>query len=187
MFMGLVPQKSPFYVLLFGGLSFAAYAIQLAYRNLRLILQEYWHAALGEVALVNSMMRHIFHALREQIISNCLSISFFVCLSSLRGTGWVCQFCFVLPVWSSYKWEEHQHPVLASSAGRPASGLLRDSNKASCLCHHRGSSVYQKPGVPCLSCNGYMEVSVDRRWCKSNVININSPLKLLWYIIINNN
>lgn len=48
----LFPRKSPFYVLLFGGLSFAAYAIQLAYRNLRLILQEYWHAALVYVGLV---------------------------------------------------------------------------------------------------------------------------------------
>lgn len=54
MFVCIFLQKSPFYVLLFGGLSFAAYAIQLAYRNLRLILQEYWHAALGKVAFVIS-------------------------------------------------------------------------------------------------------------------------------------
>lgn len=106
-----------------------------------------------------------------------------MCVSSLCGTGGVCQFCFVLPLWSSYKWEEHQHPVLAPPAGRPCPDLLRDSNKASCLRHHRGSSVYEKPGVPCLSCDGYMEVSLDRRWCKITVFNLNFPLKLsafLW-------
>ncbi|MEQ2169744.1 hypothetical protein GOODEAATRI_028437, partial [Goodea atripinnis] len=42
-----LPKKSPFYMLIVGGWSFSLYAIQLACRNLGVILREHWHAALG--------------------------------------------------------------------------------------------------------------------------------------------
>ncbi|XP_061827582.1 nuclear envelope integral membrane protein 1 [Nerophis lumbriciformis] len=48
----LLPRKSPFYLLIVGGWSFSVYTIQLVCRNLRLILQEHWHAALGYVGVV---------------------------------------------------------------------------------------------------------------------------------------
>ncbi|XP_029974204.1 nuclear envelope integral membrane protein 1 [Salarias fasciatus] len=48
----LMPKKSPFYVLIVGGWSFSVYAIQLAFRNLSIIMQEHWHAALGYVVVV---------------------------------------------------------------------------------------------------------------------------------------
>ncbi|KAM9855702.1 nuclear envelope integral membrane protein 1 [Aulostomus maculatus] len=47
-----LPKKSPFYVLIVGGWSFSVYAIQFAFRNLKLILQDHWHAALGYVVVV---------------------------------------------------------------------------------------------------------------------------------------
>ncbi|KAM6981777.1 nuclear envelope integral membrane protein 1 isoform 1-T1 [Tautogolabrus adspersus] len=47
-----LPKKSPFYVLIVGGWSFSLYAIQLVFRNLKFIVQEHWHMALGYVAVV---------------------------------------------------------------------------------------------------------------------------------------
>ncbi|XP_041654503.1 nuclear envelope integral membrane protein 1 isoform X3 [Cheilinus undulatus] len=47
-----LPKKSPFYVLIVGGWSFSLYAIQLAFRNLNIILQQHWHLALAYVAVV---------------------------------------------------------------------------------------------------------------------------------------
>ncbi|CAN9515465.1 unnamed protein product [Ophioblennius macclurei] len=47
-----MPKKSPFYVLIVGGWSFSVYAIQLAFRNLSVIMREHWHAALGYVVVV---------------------------------------------------------------------------------------------------------------------------------------
>lgn len=54
-----------------------------------------------------------------------------------------------------------------------APGLFRDSNSASCLCYHRGSSVLQESGVPSFCGSLCMEVSVytaDRRWRKRTVV-----------------
>lgn len=48
----LLPKKSPFYVLIIGGWSFSLYAIQLVFRNLRVIVREHWHMALGYVGVV---------------------------------------------------------------------------------------------------------------------------------------
>ncbi|KAM4610621.1 nuclear envelope integral membrane protein 1 [Polymixia lowei] len=47
-----LPKKSPFYVLIIGGWSFSVYAIQLVFRNLKMILKEHWHLAFGYVAVV---------------------------------------------------------------------------------------------------------------------------------------
>ncbi|XP_054638168.1 nuclear envelope integral membrane protein 1 isoform X1 [Dunckerocampus dactyliophorus] len=48
----LLPRRSPFYLFIVGGWSFSVYTIQLVCRNLNLILQEHWHAALGYVGVV---------------------------------------------------------------------------------------------------------------------------------------
>lgn len=43
-----VQQKSPFYVLIMGGWSLSLYLIQLVFKNLKLILKEHWHLAIGK-------------------------------------------------------------------------------------------------------------------------------------------
>ncbi|XP_037539837.1 nuclear envelope integral membrane protein 1 [Nematolebias whitei] len=47
-----MPKKSPFYLVVVGGWSFCLYTIQLVFRNLKVILQEHWHMALGYVTVV---------------------------------------------------------------------------------------------------------------------------------------
>ncbi|XP_053560956.1 nuclear envelope integral membrane protein 1 [Bombina bombina] len=48
----LLPRKSPFYVLLFGGWSFSLYVIQLVLKNFQEICSEYWQYVLGYLGLV---------------------------------------------------------------------------------------------------------------------------------------
>ncbi|MEE6471642.1 hypothetical protein FKM82_009330 [Ascaphus truei] len=48
----LMPRKSPFYVLLFGGWSFSLYIIQLVFKNFQEICREYWQYLLGYLGLV---------------------------------------------------------------------------------------------------------------------------------------
>uniref|UniRef100_A0A1A8G0G6 Transmembrane protein 194A n=1 Tax=Nothobranchius korthausae TaxID=1143690 RepID=A0A1A8G0G6_9TELE len=47
-----LPKKGSVYVIVAGGWSVALYAIQLVFRNLKLILQEHWRLALGYVTVV---------------------------------------------------------------------------------------------------------------------------------------
>ncbi|XP_063065329.1 nuclear envelope integral membrane protein 1 isoform X2 [Engraulis encrasicolus] len=47
-----LPKKSPFYVLLAGGWSLSFYVIQLAFKNMKIILREHWHLAVGYTVLV---------------------------------------------------------------------------------------------------------------------------------------
>ncbi|XP_013871685.1 nuclear envelope integral membrane protein 1 [Austrofundulus limnaeus] len=47
-----MPKKSPFYMVVVGGWSFCLYATQLVFRNLKVILREHWHMALGYVTVV---------------------------------------------------------------------------------------------------------------------------------------
>lgn len=51
-------QKSPFYLFIVGGWSFSLYAIQLVFRNLKVIVQEHWHVALGR-PLINTKVELI--------------------------------------------------------------------------------------------------------------------------------
>lgn len=55
----VVPQKSPFYLLILGGWSFSVYAIQFVFRNLSVILQEHWHLALGKLHSTNHLKSNI--------------------------------------------------------------------------------------------------------------------------------
>ncbi|KAM8975495.1 nuclear envelope integral membrane protein 1 [Pelodytes ibericus] len=48
----LMPKRSPFYVLLVGGWSFSLYVIQLVFRNLQEICNEYWQYLVGYLGLV---------------------------------------------------------------------------------------------------------------------------------------
>ncbi|MBN3291901.1 NEMP1 protein, partial [Polypterus senegalus] len=46
------PQKSPFYLLVVGGWSFSLYIIQLAFRNMQLLLKDHWQYVIGYVTTV---------------------------------------------------------------------------------------------------------------------------------------
>ncbi|KAM4702478.1 nuclear envelope integral membrane protein 1 [Discoglossus pictus] len=48
----LMPKKSPFYLLLFGGWSFSLYVIQLVFKNFQGICSDYWQYVLGYLGLV---------------------------------------------------------------------------------------------------------------------------------------
>ncbi|CAJ1084588.1 nuclear envelope integral membrane protein 1 [Xyrichtys novacula] len=71
-----LPKKSPFYVLIVGGWSFSVYAIQLAFKNLSVILREHWHMALGYVAVVGFIsfaVCYLYGPLVDQRSINILS------------------------------------------------------------------------------------------------------------------
>uniref|UniRef100_A0A8C4SN55 Nuclear envelope integral membrane protein 1 n=1 Tax=Erpetoichthys calabaricus TaxID=27687 RepID=A0A8C4SN55_ERPCA len=48
----LLPKKSPFYLLVVGGWSFSLYIIQLAFRNMQLLLRDHWQYVIGYVTAV---------------------------------------------------------------------------------------------------------------------------------------